>query len=90
VTNNGLLALAAALPVLDAAGLATEGLPLVHRGPQLPAKPSAAMFQVALERLGQRSSGVRRVLVIGDSPGDAAAAKALAQSCAVPVQFIAV
>ncbi len=90
VTNNGSLALAAALPVLDAAGLATEGLPLVHRGPQLPAKPSAAMFQVALERLGQRSSGVRRVLVIGDSPGDAAAAKALAQSCAVPVQFVAV
>jgi len=87
VTNNGPRALAAALPVLGPAAGSVSAY--VHRGPQLPAKPSPAMFQVAVARLTPQTGALGRIVVVGDSPGDAAAARALAATVAVPVVFVA-
>jgi carbamoyl-phosphate synthase large subunit len=95
VTNNGRPIVLRALDVI--AGRARElGLPppafvVVHRSPDLPAKPSPVPLQVALDRLQALSaSPLRSALLVGDSDADEGAVRALRPRVPHPVHFVRV
>jgi beta-phosphoglucomutase-like phosphatase (HAD superfamily) len=92
VTNNGFQAAVRGLERLEDEGVDTARIGgLVHRCAALRAKPSPAMFQVAIDRLaGVVGRASTSVVVVGDSPGDAAAARALAVELSIPVRFVGV
>ena len=95
VSNNGPTAadrgLAALSEHLSALGAGTTGIStVVTRGPNLRAKPCDDMYREALRLLERQHGEVSRVVCIGDSPGDLAAAAALHQSSGLPVDFLGI
>jgi len=95
VSNNGPSAVARGLAVLEAhlvaTGAGTSGLSaVVPRAATLAAKPSADMLAEAVRQLEHQHGEPWRLVCIGDSPGDLAAARALSQANGLPVDFLAV
>jgi len=93
VSNNGPSAVAQGLACLDAhlnaIGAGTNGLSaVVSRGPEHAAKPAPAMLSEAVRLLERQHGEPSRIVCIGDSPGDLAAARALSAATCVPVDFL--
>ena len=83
VTNNGRGAVGEAQHAIAAWAAASRLThpvfhAVVHRSPDLPAKPRPDGLRRAVQSLESTSGGLHRVLVIGDSPGDWQAAAAFA------------